>query len=183
MEPLPIVLPVYLSPISSGARYFKRKRRRADCNSEPSELLKSIRAALQGSGKEPNPPFRTVLSAAADDLGNGEDELAWDEDTVVWSMGGLLKKKWCFAEEGQHVQYACFGWLLQPEVVVSKHAGGAVRDWHGRPGSISGCYPRIILKSAIRGSHPSDDGCIHGARTPASSPVSTTLQPMHRLAA
>ena len=109
----PVSLPVYNAPSSAGSRYFRRKKleKGKGKESQESDLLKSIRAAFQGSGNEPHPTFRSTISPSVDDS-TAEDELAWDEHTVIWSVGGVMKQKWCFNEEGQPIQYACFGWLL-----------------------------------------------------------------------
>ncbi|KAJ7938289.1 hypothetical protein B0H13DRAFT_1942264 [Mycena leptocephala] len=68
-----------------------------------SDLLDSIRSALRGSGSEP-PEARHSTS-----LGGGGDY--WNSDTVLWSSGGVIHKKWTFTQEGQHVQSATLGWM------------------------------------------------------------------------
>ncbi|KAI5119343.1 hypothetical protein M0805_004020 [Coniferiporia weirii] len=118
----PIILNARRPTVSSGPRFFELNRQKPSNGDDGkgSELLKSIRAALQGSGKEPNPPFRSTISPAFDGH-DSEESLTWNEHTVVWSNGGILKSTWSFGEEGQRVQYACFGWLLTEGTV---HSGG-----------------------------------------------------------
>lgn len=110
----PLVLNAYPNPPSAGRRLLERERSRPLQPQAPtrddSQLLKAIRAAFQGSGKKPEPPIRSVVSASVDGP-YGEEELAWDETTVAWSIGGVLRNTWSFEEEEQRVQYACFGWL------------------------------------------------------------------------
>ena len=108
----PLVLNAYPNPPSSGRRLLERIRRECPLSSrkEDSQLLRAVRAAFQGSGKEPEPPIRSVVSASVDGP-YGEEELAWDETIVTWSIGGVLRNTWSFQEEDQRVQYACFGWL------------------------------------------------------------------------
>ncbi|TDL26792.1 hypothetical protein BD410DRAFT_741006 [Rickenella mellea] len=128
MEPSkPITIHSLGPSISAGARFFQRINPQPPSDAEPSDLLKSIRAALQGSGTEQNPPFRRCLFPANDDGSGCEEELAWNEHTVVHSAGGVLKRKWSFEEEGQNIQWACVGWLLQPGMVHSGYANSAAR--------------------------------------------------------
>ncbi|KAH8112116.1 hypothetical protein DFH11DRAFT_1788437 [Phellopilus nigrolimitatus] len=123
----PIFLNAYNAHVSSGPRFFQRNpRRTTDTSQKPeSELLKSIRAALHGSGKDPDPPFRSTTSPAVDGF-HGEEDLTWNEYTVVQSLGGVLRQSWDFTEEGQRVQYACSGWLLTEGTVhPSGHGSGS----------------------------------------------------------
>ncbi|KAJ6463351.1 hypothetical protein C8R45DRAFT_1220204 [Mycena sanguinolenta] len=82
-----------------------------------SDLLSSIRSALRGS--PPDPPetrhstfVSSPLLSPRGDIWEEED-ITWNSDTVVWSLGGVMRKKWSFTQEGQHVQYATLGWLEQ----------------------------------------------------------------------
>ena len=120
-----ITIPLYGSPFVTGPRYFKQTETSNDELSREPDLLRTIRAAFKSSGSEPSPPFHTVISpvisaaTVSDDPFSGEEELSWNSDTVVWSVGGIVKQKWCFKEENQRIQYACFGWMLQPGMVNS----------------------------------------------------------------
>lgn len=123
----PIILNAYSCSASSGIRFLgsKQERKANIGKKDESDLLKSIRAAFHGSGKEPDPPFRSMTSPAVDGQ-EAEEELAWDENTVVFSTGGVLRYSWNFEEEGQRVQYACFGWLLTEGTVHSgSHGSGS----------------------------------------------------------
>ncbi|KAJ7754266.1 hypothetical protein DFH07DRAFT_1029824 [Mycena maculata] len=83
----------------------------------PSDLLTSIRSALRGSGSEP-PEARRSTFVSSQPLSPKrdpweEEEITWNSSTVVWSAGGVLRKKWTFTQEGQQVQSATLGWLEQ----------------------------------------------------------------------
>ncbi|KAJ7631908.1 hypothetical protein DFH06DRAFT_1479779 [Mycena polygramma] len=73
------------------------------------DLLDSIRSALRGSGSEPPETRHSTLVTSPWE----EEEITWNLDTVVWSSGGVMRKKWTFTQEGQHVQSATLGWLEQ----------------------------------------------------------------------
>ncbi|OCB86061.1 hypothetical protein A7U60_g6959 [Sanghuangporus baumii] len=123
----PISLNAYTCSNSSGSRLLESIHKQQPSTSRPyeSDLLKSVRAALQGSGKEPCPSFRKTTSSAIDGQ-DGEEDLTWDDSTVVYSTGGTLRQSWNFEEEGQRIQYVCFGWLLiEGTVHPSNHGGGA----------------------------------------------------------
>lgn len=95
-------------------------RNDASHSSEGSDLLRSVRAAFHGSRNDPDPPIQRTVYASVD--GNdSEEELAWNESTVVWSIGGILRNTWSFHEEGQRIQYACFGWLRTEGTMHSKY--------------------------------------------------------------
>ncbi|KAJ7115548.1 hypothetical protein C8R43DRAFT_123616 [Mycena crocata] len=100
--------------LSSAAAYLPSP---ADTPNYPqSKLLESIRIALRGSSPDP-PEARQHTLATSSLKGNGEfvdeEEIVWDSSTVVWSSGGIIRKKWTFTQEGQHVQSATLGWLEQ----------------------------------------------------------------------
>ncbi|KAJ7145992.1 hypothetical protein C8R44DRAFT_656033 [Mycena epipterygia] len=89
----------------------------ADTPERPqSDLLDSIRIALRGSGSEP-PEARHSTFVTSNSSSPGEpweeEEITWNPYTVAWSSGGIMRKKWTFTQEGQHVQYAALGWLEQ----------------------------------------------------------------------
>lgn len=130
----PISLPLYNYPTSAGVRYFKRKGQGKAPKDNESALLKSIRAAFQGSGKDPNPTFRSTLECYPDDDWTAAQELTWNEDTVIWSVGGVLKRKWRLAEEGQPVQYACFG-VLHLEMSLHTCGSGSAARYTSSDGS------------------------------------------------
>ncbi|KAJ7597266.1 hypothetical protein C8J56DRAFT_882770 [Mycena floridula] len=98
-------------PASSASSYLNIITNERPVNQE-SDLLKSIRTGLRGIDS-------TRLSAVqstffvADDESNVEQELTWNEHTVILSSGGVMRKKWNFAQEEQVIQWACIGWLEQ----------------------------------------------------------------------
>ncbi|KAJ6524495.1 hypothetical protein B0H19DRAFT_972018 [Mycena capillaripes] len=90
----------------------------ADASDRPqNDLLDSIRAALRGSGSEPPEARHSTFVSSQPLSPRGdpweEEEITWNSDTVVWSSGGFMRKKWTFTQEGQQVQYATLGWLEQ----------------------------------------------------------------------
>lgn len=54
----------------------------------------------------------------ASDSSTEEEELCWDQYTVILSAGGVIRKKWSFKQEGQPVQWACMGWFEQPSTLA-----------------------------------------------------------------
>ncbi|KAI9455415.1 hypothetical protein F5148DRAFT_1288260 [Russula earlei] len=106
-------------------RYLQPKFGFEDASQE-SILLRSIRSALHGSN-----PGRDWQHSALYDVSSSEpesedvvEELLWDQDRVVLCMGGVIKKQWSFAHEGQPVQWACNGWLQQPAAVAAPRSSG-----------------------------------------------------------
>ncbi|KAJ7484095.1 hypothetical protein B0H11DRAFT_1806991 [Mycena galericulata] len=82
-----------------------------------SDLLDSIRTALRGSASEP-PEARHSTFLSSQPLSSrrdpwDEEEITWNSSTVVWTSGGIIRKKWTFTQEGQQVQSATLGWLEQ----------------------------------------------------------------------
>ncbi|KAJ3872434.1 hypothetical protein F5051DRAFT_155993 [Lentinula edodes] len=83
-------------------------------------LLQSIKSALRGTGVS---SLSTVHSSRVLIGGNDgpEQELTWNDNHVVLSAGGVVKKKWSFELEGQPVQWACIGWLEESGSFPRKH--------------------------------------------------------------
>lgn len=121
----PIALNAYACSESSGSRLLQSIHEQQ--RPHESDLLRSVRAALQGSGKEPCSSYRKKTSPAVDGQ-DAEEDLTWDDTTVVYSTGGTLRQSWNFEEEGQRIQYACFGWLLIEGTVNTGHHGGGPRN-------------------------------------------------------
>lgn len=121
-----IKLIAYPSGPSPSKVFFERKHQQTQPHprSGESDLLRSIRAALHGSPDKPDEKVRTVVSPAVDD-GDGLDELAWDDHTLVWSTGGVIKSTWDFAQEGQRIQYAVLGWMVVEGNGSSDHLSAA----------------------------------------------------------
>ncbi|KAJ7226307.1 hypothetical protein C8J57DRAFT_1731072 [Mycena rebaudengoi] len=80
-----------------------------------SNLLKSIRIALHGSGSQ-EPRYSSFVISQGDPW--EEEELVWNDHTAVLSSGGIIRKKWTFTEDGQSIQSATLGWLEQTESVA-----------------------------------------------------------------
>ncbi|KAJ6553970.1 hypothetical protein DFH09DRAFT_1366046 [Mycena vulgaris] len=86
----------------------------ADAPERPqSDLLDSIRIALRGSGPDPSEARHSTFVTSYRTGPWDEEEITWNPHTVVWSFGGIMRKKWTFTQEGQDVQYATLGWLEQ----------------------------------------------------------------------
>lgn len=100
------------TPLSA---YFSRTTTKSRPDSSAgSELLRAIRNAFRGTKNGEESPI-TSLTYTPRDHTVEEDELSWDTYTVVLGSAGVVRKKWCFKEEGQSVQWACMGWFEQPE--------------------------------------------------------------------
>ncbi|KAI0043692.1 hypothetical protein FA95DRAFT_1681748 [Auriscalpium vulgare] len=111
------------SPLSQtpSSRFLARK-----ANASPlpqSNLLKAIRSALRGTNADSSQSHSVVYdrSGVTD---AAPEELTWDNEKVVLSTGGVLKKQWDFVHEGQPVQWACMGWLEQNVFVAASRTSG-----------------------------------------------------------
>jgi anaphase-promoting complex subunit 1 len=117
-----ISIPLHGTPISAASRYF-----RASTSQHPkpkeSDLLQSIRTALRGSGADLTPIHSTIVPS--DEAPWAEQELTWNDHTVVLSTGGVIQKKWNFKEELQAIQWACIGWLEQSSSTASTSSHSA----------------------------------------------------------
>ncbi|KAK7027346.1 Anaphase-promoting complex subunit 1 [Paramarasmius palmivorus] len=110
MDGLP--LPFYDDSTSAIEEHLKWQHRQKSKEARPeSNLLKSIRSLLHTTPPNTHTPVQSTCFFAGDDSGGNEDELTWDETTVVLSSGGIVKKKWSFGLEGQPVLWACMGWV------------------------------------------------------------------------
>ena len=98
--------------ISSAAQSLELASRSSTKADDESDLLKSIRGALRGSGTEPV----SAVHSSTFTHGWTETEITWDAHTVIMSSGGVMQKRWNFEEEGQPIQWACVGvyWLTSP---------------------------------------------------------------------
>ncbi|EIN05861.1 hypothetical protein PUNSTDRAFT_106906 [Punctularia strigosozonata HHB-11173 SS5] len=81
-----------------------------------SALLASIRSALAGSDRLPSTlddsSAHSVVTTYTDEL-PGEEELSWDDYTLVHSVGGIIKRQWNFKDENERIHWACLGYLHQ----------------------------------------------------------------------
>ncbi|KAG8683733.1 Anaphase-promoting complex subunit 1, partial [Ceratobasidium sp. 395] len=84
-----------------------------------SELLKSLRHVF-APNQSSTTAIRHVLgpSPISDE---GEEGLSWSGQAVVWSVGGIPRRKWDFSHEGQDIQWACWAWF-RPDDVAPTHA-------------------------------------------------------------
>lgn len=116
-----------------------------------SELLNSIKAALQGSGEELSAPIQKSVFSS-DELGI-EEELAWDQHTVIWSASGNQKCNWSLEEEGQCIWWACVGWLLRSGAMnggSSNSAAWYTSDKKNEPSSSSSIGERDTFSPFTR---------------------------------
>lgn len=68
------------------------------------DLLERLRSLI-----EPQSAEQCVLSNPSGPY-EGEHELYWYADTVVWSIGGVQQRRWTFFDD-QSIAGACFAWL------------------------------------------------------------------------
>ncbi|KAG9007464.1 Anaphase-promoting complex subunit 1 [Tulasnella sp. JGI-2019a] len=97
-----IPLPSFSSPSLSGFGAAKATPAGLD---DESDLLKSIRRALNATTPAIDDSPHRTLSASRE----GEEELFWQGRAVVWSVGGVQKRRWVFDTEGKdQVLWACW---------------------------------------------------------------------------
>ncbi|KAJ3746045.1 hypothetical protein DFH05DRAFT_1442763 [Lentinula detonsa] len=85
-----------------------------------SPLLNSIKSALRGTGVSPPSTVHSSRFLIGGKDGP-EQELTWNDNNVILSVGGVVRKKWSLELEGQPVQYACIGWLEESDSFPPKH--------------------------------------------------------------
>lgn len=116
MSDTPLVITAQEAPVV--ARPFKRWHKDDENNGNPpSTLLNSIRAALRGSAATSDNGVHT--SIFIDELQGVEEELSWDDHTITWSHGGVQRRQWRLADEGQSIRWACIGRLRVPDSTPS----------------------------------------------------------------
>lgn len=113
----PIAVP-FNGHSSVPTRRFFRHDKKSDKLVPESDLLKAIRDALRGSPADTENPVKSLVFSSTEPS-PGEEELCWDSHTIILSSGGVIRKKWCFKQEGQPVQWACMGWFEQPSTLAS----------------------------------------------------------------
>ncbi len=115
IQPIPVRLNSRAA--TPTTRYFAPDTQSVQSSSE-SNLLKAIRTTLQGSrGDSSSGSSVASLVFSPGESTLDEEELCWDNYTVIHSCGGVIQRKWSFKEEGQPVQWACIGWLEQPNIL------------------------------------------------------------------
>ncbi|QRW13959.1 anaphase-promoting complex subunit 1 [Ceratobasidium sp. AG-Ba] len=88
-----------------------------DESTEESELLQSLRNVF-APNQSSTSAVRHVLGPSPA-KGEGEEGLHWNGQTVVWSIGGIPRRKWDFAHEGQDIQWACWTWFRPDDLSPS----------------------------------------------------------------
>ncbi|KIL60704.1 hypothetical protein M378DRAFT_26402 [Amanita muscaria Koide BX008] len=112
-----------------------------------SDLLRKIRLALRGSDTDHVSSVQSTVFLNSE--GEEEEELTWNEHTVVISSGGVMRKKWNFQDEGQSIQWACIGLLEQAVFRPSLQAHNAAR--YSESNSETGAdWPTFGLFAQIR---------------------------------
>lgn len=101
-----IVVHLHAQPPSAGVKFLTQ--RTSDPAPTDSSLLRSIRTALKGSSTHAITSTYAPLFVPSPD-GWLEQELAWSSQCAVLSHGGVIQRKWDFADEEQPIQYACLG--------------------------------------------------------------------------
>jgi anaphase-promoting complex subunit 1 len=119
-------------PVSSAAQLLARNSRSSSHHERDSELLKSIRAALRGSGTE------SVSTVHSSTFVHGwtKIEITWNAHTVVLS-GGVMQKQWNLDGEGQPIQWACVGLYQLTTPVDSRSSHSAARYTSDNDGTSS----------------------------------------------
>lgn len=85
-------------------------------------LLDEIKGLVEPSARETH-----SLSPATES--NGENELRWSSSSVVWSVGGVQKRKWSFTAHTQPVVAASFAWfnIRHARINMDPQGSGASR--------------------------------------------------------
>ncbi|KXN83985.1 Anaphase-promoting complex subunit 1 [Leucoagaricus sp. SymC.cos] len=101
-----------LQPLTSSAAAQFLEQNSPSCSNpaRESKLLRAIRSALRGSDTE---NLATIQSSFHHDTQLDGRELTWNATTVVWSQGGVIRRRWSFEQESETIQWACLGMLEQ----------------------------------------------------------------------
>ncbi|KAF5357388.1 hypothetical protein D9758_005889 [Tetrapyrgos nigripes] len=118
MNPL-VSIPISGSQRSSVKEHLKSLQQNSPKEHE-SDLLQAIRNALRGTGVDSTSTVHSVCLTTQTDPWE-EEELTWDETTVVSSCNGIVRKKWTFGLEGQRVQWASIGWMEYSGKIALDH--------------------------------------------------------------
>ncbi|KAJ1300671.1 hypothetical protein OPQ81_002319 [Rhizoctonia solani] len=114
-------------PIPPGQAYFRslRTEPKNENHIEESDLLKCLRNVFA-----PNQSSATAvrrLLGPSPFPGQGEEELSWNDHTVLWSVGGIPRRTWDFAHEKQDIQWTCWAWF-HPDDVISTRSTASHQD-------------------------------------------------------
>ncbi|KZP30121.1 hypothetical protein FIBSPDRAFT_777805 [Athelia psychrophila] len=119
----PIRVTLQASPVSAAAQLLERKSSSTQKGAAESDLLRSIRAALRGSGTDPI----AAVHSSTFTHDSAQTEITWNAQTVVLSAGGIIRKQWNFEEEGQPIQWACISFYQLSTPMGSRSSGSASR--------------------------------------------------------
>ncbi|KAG9093761.1 Anaphase-promoting complex subunit 1 [Ceratobasidium sp. 370] len=110
------------APLDFARSYFRSQDedKHEDENAGESELLRSLRNVFAPNQSSAT-AIRHVLgpSPVPDE---GEEGLSWNGRAVVWSIGGIPRRKWDLSHEGQDIQWACWAWFHPDDVTPTPHA-------------------------------------------------------------
>lgn len=104
-------------------------------------LLDEIKGLVEPSALETHSLFRATES-------HGENEICWSSSSVVWSVGGVQKRKWSFAAHIQPVLAASFAWFDIRQPHMSLNLQGGASPLHGKPLSSSTFGPFALMRDA-----------------------------------
>ncbi|KAG9125312.1 Anaphase-promoting complex subunit 1 [Ceratobasidium sp. 392] len=97
-----------------------------DENEGESELLKSLRNVFAPNQSSTTAIRRVLGPSPIPD--EGEEGLSWDGRTVVWTIGGIPRRKWDFSHEGQDIQWACWAWFRPDDLTPHTSHNPATRS-------------------------------------------------------
>ena len=109
----PIELPLAFHTASSPPYFARNSVSHPLASDSDSPLLRSIRKSLRAT-RGNQAPIQSIYYSPSADGATGDEVLSWDSSTVTLTQGGVLLKKWSFADP---VQWACIGWLFQSSLV------------------------------------------------------------------
>ncbi|KAF8742114.1 20s cyclosome subunit (apc1/BimE), partial [Rhizoctonia solani] len=114
--------PLSTAPFSPGQTYLRSlgNEPTTENDIEESDLLKSLRNVFA-----PNQSSATAVRCLAGPSpvpGQGEEELSWNNRTIVWSIGGIPRRTWDFAHEKQDIQWVCWAWFHPDDVISTQNA-------------------------------------------------------------
>lgn len=115
-----IVIQPRPQPPSAAVQFLSRV---PESLSEGSDLLRSIRAALNGAAHGVTSTYAPSFAPGSDSW--VEQELSWNNRCAVLSHGGVIRRKWDFTEEQQTIQYACLGRFIHSTDTTGRVHGSA----------------------------------------------------------
>ncbi|CAE6438834.1 unnamed protein product [Rhizoctonia solani] len=109
-------------PLPPGQAYFRSLgiEPTVENGAEESDLLKSLRNVFAPNQSSATAVRRLVGPSPIP--GQGEEELCWNNRTIVWSIGGIPRRTWDFAHEKQDIQWICWAWFHPDDVISTQNA-------------------------------------------------------------